>query len=204
MLLLIFGRRTKDLTDFQLALQHISYVGVWSIWQEESPIARVQTHWPEAPVFIRTRRERLQGRPPWGNRKPQPRWRGSPERGWEEANPARWFLEKTRAILVACSHGGITADGNSTGMLLQLFNKEGDFAVRIKLIRACLSPVSVTSVGELGSRVRELHSYLQCWGCFLSKSRALPEAGETMGNGPVAALAVAVLFIREMSSVRPH
>lgn len=41
------------------------------------------------------------------------------------------------------------------GMLLQLFNKEGDFAVLIKLIRVCLSLVSVTFVGELGSRVRE-------------------------------------------------
>lgn len=55
MLLLTFGRRAKDLTDFQLALQHINYVGVWSIWQKESPIARIQMHWPEAPVFIRTR-----------------------------------------------------------------------------------------------------------------------------------------------------
>ena len=46
-------------------------------------------------------------------------------------------------------------DGNSTGVLLQLFNKEGDFAVLIKLIRVCLSLVSVTFVGELGSRVRK-------------------------------------------------
>lgn len=40
-------------------------------------------------------------------------------------------------------------------MLLQLFNKEGDFAVLIKLIRVCLSLVSVTFVGELGSRVTQ-------------------------------------------------
>lgn len=40
-------------------------------------------------------------------------------------------------------------------MPLQLFNKEGDFAVLIKLIRVCLSPASVTFVGELGSWVRE-------------------------------------------------
>lgn len=46
-------------------------------------------------------------------------------------------------------------DGNSTGMLLQLFNKEGDFAVLIKLIRVCLFLVAVTLVGELGSRVRK-------------------------------------------------
>ena len=46
-------------------------------------------------------------------------------------------------------------DGNSTGVLLQLFNKEGDFAVLIKLIRVCLFLVSVTFVGELGSWVRK-------------------------------------------------
>lgn len=89
-----FGRRAKDLTDFQL--QHISYVGVWSIWQEESPIASVQTHWPGAPVFIRTRgaiqrtQERLQGHPRWRMFNLQPQQRLSPERGWGwgEVNPA--------------------------------------------------------------------------------------------------------------------
>lgn len=84
----VFGRQAKDLTDFQLALQHINYVGVWSIWQEDSPTARVQTRWPEAPVFIRTRgavrcrQERLRGHPRWRKVNLQPRWRVSPERGW--------------------------------------------------------------------------------------------------------------------------
>lgn len=86
MLLLIFGRRAKDLTDFQLALQHINYVSVWSIWQEESPMGRVQMHWPEAPVFIRTRgavqhtQERLQEHPRWRKLNLQPRWRGGAAR----------------------------------------------------------------------------------------------------------------------------
>lgn len=83
-----FGRQAKDLTDFQLALQHINYVGVWSIWQEESPTARVQMHWPKALVFIRTRgavqsrQESQQSHPHWRKLNLQPRWRGSPERGW--------------------------------------------------------------------------------------------------------------------------
>lgn len=89
MLLLTFGRRAKDLTDFQLALQHINYVGVWSIWQKESPIARIQMHWPQAPVFIRTRgavqrtQELLPGQPNWRKLNLQPLWMGSPERRWD-------------------------------------------------------------------------------------------------------------------------
>jgi len=34
-LLLVLGRPVEDLTGFQLALQYIYCVGVWSTWQEE-------------------------------------------------------------------------------------------------------------------------------------------------------------------------
>lgn len=85
--LLIFGRREKDLTDFQLALQYINYVSVWSVWQQEYLIARVQMRWPKAPVLIRTRgavqhtQECLQGHTCWRKLSLQAWWRGSPEWG---------------------------------------------------------------------------------------------------------------------------
>lgn len=90
-------------------------------------------------------------------------------------------------------------------MLLQLFNKEGDFVVLIKLIRVCLSLVSVTFVGELGSWVREQGLFgialvSAVLGMFPEQESCPdPEEGKAMGEWLVTTLAVAVPFIREIS-----